>query len=231
MPGKARMGTEIVAFLVIDAGAHLQDLADGHAVVAAALQLRHVLLRRIVERGDLVLAEGDADQQRGDRLGHRHRQEPGHRLRAVAVILENHFAMADDEKGVGVGSFGELRIGVALPAEAVRRHREPARHRQVPHRAAARNGAGFEHPVGLAEGEAVHIRIEKLPAHGDDRRRQREAFADEGIGRYPRLSRRSRRDLGVFGATAHYQRGSREKQRRRIFALHQPHLRSAFRCR
>ncbi len=57
---------EVVAFLIIDARPHLQDLPNGHAVISAALQFGQVSGDVIVQRLDPPFRQRTADQQRRD---------------------------------------------------------------------------------------------------------------------------------------------------------------------
>ncbi len=150
-------GVGVVALVPVEAGGHLQHVAqrDGGPPVGGPLgePRRH----RLVDAGDQALVDGDADQGAGDALGHRPAGGVGVGVGAVGVPLGDELAVVEDDDALGVAALGEgvgagvleagrrrrrLRrwsgVGAGVVAAAGARgheqhehHRHPARHAQL----------------------------------------------------------------------------------------------------
>jgi hypothetical protein len=68
------------------------------------LQPRDVFLRRVVDRGDLLVFQRDADQHSDQGLRHRHRDEAALGGAPVLVALcVDRVALHNEEAGVAIG--------------------------------------------------------------------------------------------------------------------------------
>ena len=102
---------------------HLQHVLDPHAVVGRAGVDVDVVADRIVDRADVAVLHGDADQRRHEALGHRPRDPLHVRPAGQPVLLVYHCAVAQDEQRSGVGDVEEL-LGVDGGAVEIERRGE-----------------------------------------------------------------------------------------------------------
>src|SRR5688572_21426570 len=105
---------EVVTFRIIDAGTHLQDLEDRHAVVTAAFQLGQVTRNGRVQRVDAFFGERTADQHRRNRFGHRPTDEARGGDAVVPVNLADNVAVLHYQQGVRVRTFQNVGCRVVL---------------------------------------------------------------------------------------------------------------------
>ena len=167
--GEAGLVAEIVTLLVIDPRSHLKDMADRYVAISAGAQFGDIFARRIVERFDHPLVERDADQQRGDRFGHREGNETVRRPRTVAIILEDDLAVAQHDQRIGIGAPRPIVIAAGDAARAEGGRGELRALGERPDGIAVGDGAGFEHVRRMAEIEGADVGIEPVLAHLDDR--------------------------------------------------------------
>ena len=95
--GAGDVGVGVGVILVpLHARAHGEEVADADAVIGRALELGDVGRHLIVDRLDLAVLDGGADQRRGDRLGDREGDPAVLGLAAEPVALEHHLAVLHD---------------------------------------------------------------------------------------------------------------------------------------
>ena len=124
---------EVIAFVVVDTRSHLQDLAQGHAVIAAGGQLRQIPGDRVIDGLDPLLLQCDPDENGDDRLRHGEGDEAGGLVRVVPIGLVDDASILHDEQCVRVGTLEELLRRVGLAFEGIREVERVVGTSQVPH--------------------------------------------------------------------------------------------------
>ena len=114
-PKPVEVAAAVPLLAEVDAGGHVQEVADRRRPVFAAAKARHVSLGRIRDRLDRALGHGDADQHADDRLHHRLRDQTVAVGAPVLIALEQDAVVAGDQQA-----------GDGISRQIVVRRRSPA---------------------------------------------------------------------------------------------------------
>ena len=99
-PQPIEVASVVLILSELDAGGHMQQVADRRPAIFGALESRHIGLRRIVDRFDRAFGNGDADQHSRDRFHHRLRNQPVAIGPSVLIMLEqNPVVLGDQQTG------------------------------------------------------------------------------------------------------------------------------------
>ena len=162
--GQLGVAAEFIDLQPVHAGAHLQQIADGRPVIAAALHLGQIVGHLVVEALDMAIGQRKADQRRDIGLGDREGQKAGVLVAAIAVGLVNEVAVLQHDQRIGVGRLKrtfQIQFGLSNRVLALQRDRHG---RQRLHLRPCGNGPGREHLVHVLERQVVQRRVQHVGA-------------------------------------------------------------------